>query len=49
MPARREDAAADFVARQFLALENYRFEPGVDETLGGGCGGQAGTDDDDVN
>ena len=49
MAARRQDAAADLVARKLLSLEHDRFEPGVDETLGGRRGGQAGADDDDVN
>jgi hypothetical protein len=49
MSARRENAAADLVPRQFLALEHDRFEPGIHQPLGGGCGGKARADNDDVD
>src|SRR5258705_6764077 len=49
MPARRGNAAADFVARQFLALKDYRFGTGVGEPLGRGRRGQAGPDGGEVN
>ena len=42
-------AAADLVARQFLALENHGFQPRVDGSLGRGGRGQAGADDHHIN
>ena len=47
--ARRQDAAADFVARQCLAFEYDCFQAGIGEALGSGRRRKAGADDDDVN
>ena len=46
--ARREDAAADLVPRQFLPLEDDGMQARVHQPLGGGGGGKARTHDDDV-
>ena len=47
--ARRQDAAADLVARQRFPLEHDGLEPGVGQPLGRRRRRQAGADDDDVN
>ena len=49
VPARRQDAAADFVARQFLPLQDNGLQAGVDQALGGRGRGQTGADNDYVN
>src|SRR6185436_20725006 len=47
--ARREDAAADLVARQFLALEDHGLQARVHVALGRRGAGQARADDESVD
>ena len=49
MTAGGQDAAADLVTRQLLALEDDRLQAGVDEPLRGRGGGQAGPHHDHVD
>ena len=48
VPARREDAGADLVARQFLPLQDDRAKAGVHRALGRRGAREARADDEDV-
>ena len=48
VPARREDAGADLMARKLLALDHHRVKPRVDRALCGRRAGEARADDEDV-